>query len=91
MVVAEAQPVRPVDRGGTDAGFDHFLPTGMDASLRRRLVDDFLPKDFVRPVVCSEPLVETTSIDSPGRLGVPLINYTGQPIEKLTVQINGLR
>ena len=84
-------PVRPVDRGGTDAGFDHFLPTGMDVDLRRRLVDDFLPKDFVRPVVCSEPLVETTSIDSPGKLGVPLINYTGKPIEKLTVKIAGLQ
>ena len=84
-------PVRPVDRGGTDAGFDHFLPTGMDTNLRQRLVDDFLPKDFVRPVLCSEPLVETTSIDSPGKLGIPLINYTGKPIEKLTVKIAGLK
>lgn len=83
-------PVRPVDRGGTEAGFDHFLPTGMDANLRHRLVDDFLPNDFVRPVDCSEPLVETTVIDSPGKLGIPLINYTGKPIDRVTVKVSGV-
>jgi len=85
-------PVRPVDRGSTDSAFTHFLPTGMDANLRARLVDDFLPAGYLRPVECSEPLVETTSIDTPahGKQAVPLINYTGKPIAKLTVKINGI-
>ena len=35
----------------------------------------------------SEPLVETTCIDSPGKLAVPLINYSGKPIKELRVRI----
>jgi hypothetical protein len=89
-------PLRPPDRGATDAAFAHFLPTAMDAKLRRALVDDFLPAGFVRPVECGETLVETTCIDTPGkdgkpaRLAVPLLNYTGKPIKALAVKINGL-
>ena len=84
-------PILPVDRGGTDArGSRHFLPTQMDVDLRRRLVDAMLPTGFIRPVICSEALVESTCIDSPGKLAVPLINYTGKRIDALTVRINGL-
>lgn len=83
-------PILPADRGGTDAGFNHFLPTKMDVDLRRRIVDDRLPKGFVRPVECSESLVESTCIDSNGKLAVPLINYTGKTIESLTIRIHGL-
>jgi hypothetical protein len=89
-------PLRPVDRTATDSGFNHFLPTAMDAALRQRLVDDFLPARFVRPVECSTPLVEATCIDTPAlggqpaRLAVPLINYTGRPIAALQVRINSL-
>ncbi len=83
-------PILPADRGGTDAGYNHFLPTKMDADLRRQLVDDMLPVSFKRPVECSEPLVETTCIDGKGKLAIPLINYTGQPIDKLVVRIAGV-
>ncbi len=85
-------PVRPADRGSSNGAFNHFLPTEMDAALRRRLTDDFLPPDFVRPVACSETLVESTCIDSAaqGKLGVPLINYTGRRIDRLTVMVGGL-
>jgi hypothetical protein len=83
-------PIRPVDRTGVDSGFNHFLPTEMNPELRKQLVDAFLPKEFVRPVECSEPLVESTCIDATNKLAVPLMNYTGKPIEKLTVRIAGL-
>jgi hypothetical protein len=89
-------PLLPPDRGATDAAFAHFLPTGMDATLRRALVEDFLPKDFVRPVECSETLVESTCIDTPAqggqpaRLAVPLLNFTGKPIATLSVKLNGV-
>jgi hypothetical protein len=84
-------PLLPPDRSSVDAGFAHFLPTTMDANLRRALVDAFLPTDFVRPVTCSEPLVETTCIDTGGsKLAVPLINFTGKHIDKLTVHVSGL-
>ena len=85
-------PLRPPDRSGVDDAYVHFLPTAMDPKLHKALVDEFLPDDFVRPVVCSEPLVETTCIDTakPPRLAVPLMNYTGKPIARLTVTINAL-
>lgn len=83
-------PLRPVDRSAVDAGYDHFLPTAMDAKLRTALTDAFLGAEFVKPVVCSEPLVESTCIDSPGKLAVPLMNYTARPLAALTVRINGL-
>lgn len=88
-------PLRPVDRSGVDSGYNHFLPTGMNVTLRRRLVDEFLPKNLRRPVECSEPLVEATVIDTPAlggkgaRLAVPLMNYTGKPLATLTVRIPG--
>jgi hypothetical protein len=89
-------PLRPPDRGATDDAFAHFLPTAMDSKLRCALVDDFLPGDYLRPVECSETLVETTCIDTPSkdgkaaRLAVPLMNCTGKPIKTLTVKLNGL-
>lgn len=89
-------PIRPADRGSTDSAYAHFLPTAMDENLRRRLVDDFLPQGFSRPVECSVNMVETTCIDTPAlngkpaRLSVSLINYTDKSIPNLTVEINGL-
>jgi hypothetical protein len=86
--------IAPPDRGATDAANGHYLPTTMDVNLRRRLVEDFLPTTFVRPVTCSVSLVETTCIDTPppsgkrARLAIPLMNYTGRPIERLTVRID---
>ena len=85
-------PVRPLDRGATDASYSHFPPTDMNARLRAALADAFLPPDYQRPVVCSEPLVETTVIETtkPPRLGIPLVNYTGKPIANLTVKVRGV-
>jgi hypothetical protein len=90
----KALPLRPVDRGSGDASFTHFLPTAMDPVLRRALTADFLPADFVRPVVCSETLVESTCIDTvkpAKRLAVSLINYSGAAVPQLTVTIAGVK
>ena len=86
-------PLRPMDRRPSDGAFCHFLPTGMDPRLRRAIVGDFLPEGFVRPVKCGEPLVESTCIDTPQppRLAVPLMNFTGQSIDTLTVVINDIK
>ena len=86
-------PLRPVDRGARNVDYSHFLPTAMDRRLRRALVDDLLPEGYARPVECDEPLVETTCIDTrnPSRLAIPLLNYTGKPIARLTVRVRGLR
>jgi len=81
-------PPAPVDRGSTDAAFAHRLPTTMDPGLRKLVTGT----SNTLPVECSEPLVETTCIDTmkdgkPFKLAVPLMNYTGKPIAKLTVRI----
>ena len=95
-------PILPADRGGTDAGFNHFLPTQMDTHLRSLITANFLPKGFRTPVECvvaklggvaalyDDVLVESTCIDSKGKLAVPLINYTGKTIDSLVVRIHGL-
>jgi hypothetical protein len=85
-------PLIPPDRGAAERSSAHFLPTAMSPALRRVLVDAFLPPDFVRPVTCSETLVESTTIDTskPPRLAVPLMNYTGKPIRQLTVAVRGV-
>jgi hypothetical protein len=85
-------PLRPVDRGATNEGFNHFLPTAMDVGLRRALVDAFLPAGFARPVETSEPLVEATLLETPasGRIAVPLMNYTGKPLASVSVTLRGV-
>jgi hypothetical protein len=89
----KALPLRPVDRGSCDASYAHFIPTDMDPALRRALVDEFLPQGFVKPVRCSETLVESTCIDTvkaARRLAVPLINYSAGAVAQLTVTVAGV-
>ena len=85
-------PVRPVDRGASADSFAHFLPTDMSQPLRDRLTDDFLgayARD-AKPVVTTDGLVETTCIDTPAKLAVPLINWRGADLASLTVTIRGV-
>jgi hypothetical protein len=92
-----ALPIRPVDRGASQDSFAHFIPTKVFGHVQEQVINDFLGRDLrngpARPVVCSEPLVETTCIDTtakdgkPARLAVPLINWSGKPAEKLIVTI----
>ena len=80
-----AIPMRPVDRGATDDAMIHFLPTAFDpriAALLRSTVDE--PS---LPVSCSEPLVESTIIESEHGTLIPLVNWSGKPIERLEVNI----
>lgn len=86
-------PLRPMDRGSTAEAYAHYLPTGMDVTLRKALVEPFLPAGFVRPVVCSADLVESTVIDttSPKKaMAVCLMNYSGKPVADMSVTIPGV-
>ena len=87
-------PLRPVDRGSSDDAFTHFLPTEMDERLREVVVDQWLGNDVDRPVTCSNRYVEATLIETTApkrRLAVPLMNFTGERIDELTVTIPGVR
>jgi hypothetical protein len=94
-----ALPVRPVDRGAHPDSFCHFLPTALDARLRARLVDDFLPANdpTLRHAHTDAELVETTCIDTPAapdrpaRLAVTLINWSPQAIPNVTVTLPAMQ
>jgi hypothetical protein len=41
----------------------------------------------VRPVVCSEPLVESTGVEAKQGVVIPLVNWSDRPVTGLTVTV----
>lgn len=80
-----AIPLRPVDRGTTDDAMAHFLPTQFDPGAAQLL--GRLAADLTRPLQASDPLVECMLLRSPQGVAIPLVNWRGQPQQKLTVAI----
>ena len=64
----------------------HLIPTKFDTRISELLAEAV--KDVERPVLCSEPLVETTIIDSPNGVLIPLINWSAGPVKQLHVKLN---
>jgi hypothetical protein len=81
-----AVPKRPVDRGATDDAMIHFLPTAFNSQAAKLIAA--AAANVARPVVCSQPLVESTVIESAHGVVVPLVNWTQQPISGLQVTIS---
>lgn len=81
-----AIPLRPVDRGATDDAMIHFLPTAFDAMAGDLIASP--AAELSLPVKCSEPLVETTVIESPQGVVIPLVNWSGEPIHELEVTVS---
>ncbi|HJN12947.1 MAG TPA: beta-galactosidase trimerization domain-containing protein [Pirellulaceae bacterium] len=81
-----AVPKRPVDRGATDDAMIHFLPTEFNTHAAELIAS--AATNVARPVVCSNPLVETTVIESTHGAVIPLVNWTQQPIKALQVTIS---
>jgi hypothetical protein len=81
-----AIPLRPVDRGATDDAMIHFLPTVFDATASDLIASP--AAELALPVECSEPLVETTVIESPHGVAIPLVNWSGEPIRDLEVAVS---
>ncbi|HKB34838.1 MAG TPA: beta-galactosidase trimerization domain-containing protein, partial [Gemmataceae bacterium] len=81
-----AIPLRPVDRGSTDDTMAHFIPTKFDR-LAAALVA--APAEGIeRPVLCSEPLVESTVIEAKSGVVIPLVNWSAGPVKGLTVTVS---
>jgi hypothetical protein len=78
-----ALPKRPVDRGTNDDTLSHLIPTGFDPLTG--LVFRSTTADIMRPVDCSEHLVETTVIESKHGVAIPLINWSKGPVKGLKV------
>jgi len=82
-----AIPMKPCDRGSTDDAMAHFIPTAFDL-MAAHLILEPIGEAHVRPLVeCSVPLVETSWIDAKAGIAVPLVNWSGAPIEELTVRV----
>jgi hypothetical protein len=80
-----AIPKRPVDRGATDDSMAHFLPTHFDARAASLIASP--AGQLSQPVRCSHALVETTVIESPHGVVIPLVNWSNEPIADLRVEV----
>lgn len=78
-----AIPRRPVDRGTTDDSMAHFVPTQFDPAAGRLIGS--IAEHLVRPVTCSQPLVEASLIESPAGSIIVLANWSGKPVRDLAV------
>lgn len=85
--VKPALPDRPADRGSSDDAYAHFLPTKFSAQSRNFITRWAFDAGITRPVILSEPLVETSLFDSQAGLAIPLVNYTGSKIPNLQVRV----
>jgi len=82
-----AIPMRPVDRGPTDDSMAHFIPTAFDQAAAELI--GAAASQVVRPIVCSQPLVEASLIESKAGTVVVLTNWSGKPVKALEVTYNG--
>lgn len=79
-----AIPFRPVDRSSRDDAMAHFIPTAFDPGAGR-LIGALA--EIERPVVASDPLVETTVLQSAQGAVIPLVNWSAGPIRDLTLTV----
>ena len=82
-----AIPMRPVDRGTTDDSMAHLIPTAFDPGAGELIGS--AASQVVRPVACSQPLVEASLIESQGGAVVVLTNWSGKPLKALEVTFRG--
>ncbi len=79
-----AMPKRPVDRGSAEDALCHLIPTETDPSVLGFLGATAGP----RPVQASNPLVETTVIESKHGALIPLVNWSAGPARELKLTVN---
>jgi hypothetical protein len=82
-----AMPLRPVDRGA-ESSLAHFIPTAFDRNAQALLSVALGQNNVTRPVRASEPLVETTVIESTRGTVIPLINWSGHTVRGLRITMN---
>jgi len=82
-----AIPRRPVDRGSSDSSMDHFIPTKFDPAVGALI--GTAAAGVVRPVECSDPLVEANVIEARSGLAIVLTNWSAAPnLKGLRVKVN---
>ena len=78
---ASVTPKVPVDRGTTANASAHLIPIKFDPEIASL----FKTPNF--HIQCSETLVEANIIDSPKGSAVILTNWTGKPVQDLSITL----
>jgi hypothetical protein len=81
-----AIPRRPADRGTADDSLAHFVPTQFEPAAAQLIGS--IAETIVRPVMCSQGLVEASLIESPVGSIIVLANWSGKPVRELVVTAN---
>ena len=81
---AKGKPRNPLRQSRLDYS---SVPFRYDAALRRFITLPHALSGVVEPVQSDAPQVEATFMEGAAGWAVPLANYTGAPVEKLTVTI----
>jgi hypothetical protein len=79
-----ALPLRPVDRGASDDTLAHFLPTEFDLHMGGVVFSAGLSTP---PVYCTAD-VETTMIEAPQGVVIPLVNWGPKPLRKMRLLVS---
>ena len=79
-----ALPKWPVDRSSRDDSLCHLVPNNFDAEASA-LIGSVAPAQ--RPVICSNPLIETTVIEARAGTVITLNNWSGKPAPDLRVTV----
>jgi hypothetical protein len=79
-----AIPKRPVDRTSAEDSLAHLVPSSFDAAAHDLI--GMPAEGLTRRVQCSESRVETSVIESPRGIVIPLVNWSGKPVKQLSVQ-----
>jgi hypothetical protein len=80
-----AIPMRPVDRGSTDDAMAHLIPSDFNLGAASVVALPIVESEC--PLTCSNPLVETSIIESRHGTLVPLVNWSGAPVRRLKVTL----
>ena len=80
-----ALPKRPVDRSSWDDSLCHMVPSSFDANASA-LIGSIAGSDKL--VICSNPLVEATTIEAKSGTLITLNNWSGKPVSNLQVTAN---
>ena len=80
-------PLIPADRSSAADSLSHFHPTDLHTAVRRLIARP--ARDILRPVTCSEPLVESCIVETKTASVITLANWSKGPVENLAVKLAG--
>ena len=78
-------PLIPADRSSAADSLSHFHPTDLHTAVRELIARP--ARDLLRPVTCSEPLVESCIVETKTASVITLANWSKGPVKNLEVKL----